>query len=286
MPDPDELEFVPSRFGPVGVRRRGTGRPLILMHGGTGSANHWAANVEALATLRQVAAMDLPGFGVSASPQAAISPQEYIDGLVDIVSGIVPSGAFDLAGFSFGAVCAAEVAVRLGQRVGRLVLVAPGGFGAIDMTRLDLRKIPLGRSLSRQARSAAAHNLGKTMLLREPAPEAEAVALHLYNVAHSRFDSHRVSFADNLLDLIRHIPARLMVIWGAEDALVGPGGVRERYERVGRARPDSRRVIVPAAGHWLMYEAAARFNASMTDFLDPAEAGDQIGARLRGRRTP
>ena len=43
--------------------------PTVLLHGGSGSWNHWVRNIDALlASGRQVIAPDLPGFGDSARP--------------------------------------------------------------------------------------------------------------------------------------------------------------------------------------------------------------------------
>ena len=40
-------------------------RPLVLLHGGFGSWNHWLANLPALMAQRQVWTLDLPGLGAS-----------------------------------------------------------------------------------------------------------------------------------------------------------------------------------------------------------------------------
>lgn len=49
----------------------GEGEPVVLLHGGSGSWTHWIRNIPALlACGRQIWALDLPGFGDSASPPA------------------------------------------------------------------------------------------------------------------------------------------------------------------------------------------------------------------------
>lgn len=53
----------------------GQGRPLLLLHGGSGSWTHWIRNVETLAAAGyQVIAPDLPGSGDSALPPMATMP--------------------------------------------------------------------------------------------------------------------------------------------------------------------------------------------------------------------
>jgi pimeloyl-ACP methyl ester carboxylesterase len=43
-------------------------KPLVLLHGGSGSWTHWLRNVEHLSQFRTVWALDIPGFGDSSLP--------------------------------------------------------------------------------------------------------------------------------------------------------------------------------------------------------------------------
>ena len=47
---------------------RGDGPPLVLLHGNFGSWMHWIRNVEVLSQHYRVIALDIPGFGDSATP--------------------------------------------------------------------------------------------------------------------------------------------------------------------------------------------------------------------------
>ncbi|HJS87839.1 MAG TPA: alpha/beta fold hydrolase, partial [Acetobacteraceae bacterium] len=52
----------------------GSGLPLVLLHGGTGSWRHWVRNIEAFADHRLVVCADLPGLGCSDMPPDPESP--------------------------------------------------------------------------------------------------------------------------------------------------------------------------------------------------------------------
>jgi len=63
----------PNGAGEVVWRIWGTGAPLVLLHGGTGSWMHWMRNIEELARDFTLLVPDLPGSGESSSPQPPIS---------------------------------------------------------------------------------------------------------------------------------------------------------------------------------------------------------------------
>ena len=64
---------IPNGAGDVVWRVWGTGTPLVLLHGGTGSWMHWVRNIEDLAGDFMLLVPDIPGSGESGNPAAPIS---------------------------------------------------------------------------------------------------------------------------------------------------------------------------------------------------------------------
>jgi pimeloyl-ACP methyl ester carboxylesterase len=113
------------------VVRRGSGEPLVLLHGIGDSHLAWLPVLDALSASREVWAVDLPGFG--ASPCIG---SQTIPGLARAVSEEL-GGTFDVVGNSMGGAVAFELA-RMG--VARsVVALSPAGFygdrGAARMER-------------------------------------------------------------------------------------------------------------------------------------------------------
>ena len=79
-----ERLVTPCADGDLVWHRWGSGPPVVLLHGGTGSWTHWARNVAALAEAHTVLAPDMPGSGDSASLPKG-------DG-VPAIAGIVANG--------------------------------------------------------------------------------------------------------------------------------------------------------------------------------------------------
>ena len=105
--------------------RRGSGRPLLLIHGIGGSHKSWDSIAGALAKQRDVIAIDLPGHGATpAEPDSGT-----FKGLADSVGrfiGELGLDGVDIVGSSMGARIVLELARRGG--VGNVVALDPGGF--------------------------------------------------------------------------------------------------------------------------------------------------------------
>lgn len=235
--------------------RTGSGRTLVLLHGGVGSRNHWEANVPALARSFEVIVPDLPGYGESPDVPDGTGPDAYLDGVAGWLDDAAGGRAVGLVGFSFGGVVAAGVAARAPSLVDRLTLVAPGGFGRPEGREIATRRVPPGDARDPARREAAAFNLGQWMLSRVPDRDDPVVDLQLANIARTRFDSRRISLADRLLGDLRAIGAPTQIVWGADDVLAHPS-VADRADRCRAARPDLAVHLVPRAGHWVQREAA------------------------------
>ncbi|MFF8571990.1 alpha/beta fold hydrolase [Streptomyces sp. NPDC015140] len=107
-----------------GSGRDGTGRPLVLLHGGVLTVGlSFGALLPALAPGRHIVAPELQGHGHTADIDRAITVPHLAGDVVGLLDALGIERA-DLLGFSLGGLTALEVAVRHPERVGRLVLAA------------------------------------------------------------------------------------------------------------------------------------------------------------------
>ncbi|MBB6307119.1 alpha/beta fold hydrolase [Xanthobacter tagetidis] len=244
----------PAIVGTLAVRRFGAGRPLVLLHGGSGSHTHWIANIDRLAQGFEVVALDLPGYGDAPRP-ASRDPETYIGSLAeDLAAAMADAGPFGLVGFSFGGTLAAALAARLpGSQVSALTLLGPGGFGVPEGRRLPIVPTPSAAQDPAGHRAAVAQNLGAFMMSRVPAVDEAVVDLHSANIARQRFDSRVISLADRLTGDLARVHCPLQVIWGAKDQLCVPS-VAHRAGLVRAVQPDAEIHILPGAGHFVQYE--------------------------------
>jgi pimeloyl-ACP methyl ester carboxylesterase len=247
-------------------RQWGQGRPLVLLHGASGSWTHWIRNVRPLAERFRVLAPDMPGYGDSDVP-----PEPHTaDALADLVTTgidqvLPPPAAFDLAGFSFGAIIGGLVAARLGARVRTLILIGPGGLGLIPAEPRPLLRLEPGMD-TRAIRHVHRENLRVLMLARPESADDLAVTLQIDNVRRSRFKSGTIPVSDVLRRALPAVRAHLAGIWGGRDAFTGHHLLESRQVLAETDPTIEARVIEPA-GHWVNYEAASEVNALLIEWL-------------------
>lgn len=278
-PEPQHITLA-SPFGPLPARRYGDGPPLILLHGGAGSWNHWVRNIGALAARFTVYAPDLPGCGESPDVRRDMSAAEYIERVSESLAALAAKiGPLNLAGFSFGAVTAAGVTARLGSRIARLALLGPGGFGAQNGRVPDLRRVPFGDGSETEIRDALRHNLLVMMLADPRQADERTIELHRGNVLRARFDSRRLSLSDVMIAALPVIRCPLLLLLGEKDALACPS-LEARVRMCRGLNPDIAVRVVPGAGHWVQYEAPEAVNRALLEFL----AGGAVASRMAAER--
>jgi len=102
---------------------RGSGRPLVLLHGGLGAIEMFGPNLPALAKGRQVIAVDLQGHGRTADVDRPLSVATMADDIAALLEHL-RIGRADIMGYSLGGGVALQTAIRHPEVVNKLVVVS------------------------------------------------------------------------------------------------------------------------------------------------------------------
>ena len=260
------------------VRVRGTGVPLLLLHGFTGRGSGWGAHATAFARRFRVIVVDLPGHGRSGTPAdpRRASVERSADDLAAILDRLGAAPAHVL-GYSLGARIALRLAVAHPRSVRRLVLESPSAGIADPAARA-------ARAADDEARARRLERDGIEAFVaeweREPVfashaamPPARIARLHaarLRNRPSGLAASLRGAgqgVMEPLHDRLGEVTAPTLVIAGALD----PAGCT-RATDIAAAIPGARLEIIDGAGHTPHLEHPAAFRTLATDFLeeDPA----------------
>jgi pimeloyl-ACP methyl ester carboxylesterase len=133
------------------VRVRGSGMPLLLIHGVAGSGLIWSPVAELLEDRFELIAVDLIGYGHSPKPVTRYTPAFHVDAIHRTVDQQLDGRPFGIVGLSMGALLAGEYAARHPEHV----------EGIVDVG------LPYYRD-AEDARRGLDHNLWTALTLRTP----------------------------------------------------------------------------------------------------------------------
>lgn len=282
----------------VTYRTAGDSGPVVLLvHGITGSSQHWAPVVDLLASDFTVIAPDLLGHGESAKPRGDYSLGAYASGLRDLLALLGHEKA-TVVGHSLGGGVAMQFAYQFPERCERLVLVDSGGLGREVHPLLRAAALPgadivlplIAANWSLSAGQAVGSALGRLGLragsdLAEMARgygsladrEARAAFLHTLRAVIEP-GGQRVSAIDRLY-LAEEMPS--LIVWGKRDPLIPVSHAQNAHD----AMPGSLLEIFEDSGHFPQLDDPIRFAALLAEFIDSTEPAvldaQDLGARLR-----
>jgi len=238
------------------VWNRSHTKPLVLLHGGSGSWTHWVRNIDALSEDHAVWAMDLPGMGDSALPPEAKDADDIAPWVAQGMAQLLGGQAIPVMGFSFGGLTAGFVAARHPERVSRLLLVGVPGLGLFGDT-LPLRGF-LPDMDQDQRNAVHHHNLMSIMLAHEASLIDQTLEIQERNVVRDRLRRRRIARSTVMMELQTQWRCPVHALWGALDALYLEN-LSSAPERLNQC--DLRDLtLLPDTGHWANYENAKAFN--------------------------
>lgn len=228
---------------PIVYEEAGSGEPLVLIHGLSGSTRWWAKNIEALGRCFHVYSIDLVGFGESRGThpfvlsEAAGRLAAWMDQL-----GIERA---NIVGHSMGGFIAAELAADFPDRIARLVLV-------------DAAVLPFGYGYLRHL-TGLLRALGYTPLSFLPVLATDAWRAGPMAV----LKAARELLTADIRPKLSLIDAPTLLVWGEYDTVVPVEIGRQLLQHLRHADL----MVIPAAGHNPMWGRAEIFNRAVLEFL-------------------
>jgi 2-hydroxy-6-oxonona-2,4-dienedioate hydrolase len=257
-----------SRRGEMVWRSWGTGQPVVLLHGGSGSWNHWFKTIPALLQAgHEVIAADLPGLGDSALPEEPLVPASVAAAVMQGLTRTILPGRDrpHLVGFSFGGHIAGLTAQGLGGAFRDLTLV---GVAALGLPHREGGPLAKYKSTMTPAEITGVDRRNLSTLMISDPGKVDALALHLHsdNLRKARFRSAPFAPGDELKRAIANVRIPLKTIWGRKDVIARPT-LEARLAVLAEHHPELQARLIDDAGHWVMYEQGAAFNAALLELL-------------------
>lgn len=250
----------------LAYREKGTGIPLVFIHGMGGNSAAWQGQYDAFAESYRVIGWDGPGYGDSgefADDRPVVA--DYVDALARLFDALGIEAAH-LAGHSLGGVIVSAFDKRHGDRVLDLALIqAVTGYGREDAARRAERNRERKAELDSMSAAEFAHHRAERAL----APGASAALIeHAATVSYAIRSRgylqawHALTAADIFAEL-DGIDKRVLFVAGEHDRIAGGGDCRA----IAAAIPDARYEVVAGVGHVPHFEAPDVLNRLLGEFL-------------------
>ncbi len=256
----------------------GRGLPLLMLHGGGPGASAWSNFGSALprfATSFRTLLVDQPGFGGSDKPPVVGNYYRFAADHVVALMDEIGVDKVHLLGNSLGGGTAMRLALTHPDRVGRLVLMGPGGLSLnlfhADPTEGVQRLMDFSADPTRDKLRAFI----STMVVNQALVTDELVEERFADAtapgAQDAMKSMGWSFwnpetaEDGMLWREAHrLRKHTLLTWGREDRVNPIDGAFAALKLI----PKAQLHVFPNCGHWAQIEAAEEFAELTTAFLD------------------
>ena len=261
------MTSVPVHDGTLNVIHRGSGTPLVLVHGFPLNHSMWQGQIDALARDYQVIAPDLRGFGASSATPGLVTMQRMADDLAEMLSGMKIEKPVVLCGLSMGGYVAWQFFLRHRERLEKLILcdtkaVADSAEAAANRNAMAERVLREGPAFIAETmlpklfapasiESKAAYVERTREVILKTAPQGIAAAL--------RGMAQRPDMAEKLGKI--DVPA--LVICGEHDAI----SPKDEMQGIAQKLPRARFVLIRDAGHMAPLERPEEVNSAIREFL-------------------
>ncbi len=245
--------------------------------------SNYARNIDALAAHFRLIVPDMPGYGRSVKGVDHDDPFGY---LAEMIRGLIDALGIDsahLIGNSYGGAAALRLALDTPNRVGKLVLMGPGGIG----TTRGLPTVGLKSLLSYYGGDGPSRDKLAAFIRNYLVYDGAAVPDDLIDLRYRASIDPEVIADPPLrrpsgpmalrtlwrMDLtrdsrLRALPIPTLVLWGRDDKVNRPAGGQMLLNLL----PNAELVMTSRTGHWMQWERAQLFNQLVIDFLSPDSA--------------
>ncbi|MEQ6900703.1 4,5:9,10-diseco-3-hydroxy-5,9,17-trioxoandrosta-1(10),2-diene-4-oate hydrolase [Nocardioides sp. YIM 152588] len=251
--------------------------PLVMLHGGGPGASAWSnfgSALEGFAAKYRTLLVDQPGFGGSDKPAVVGNYYRFSADAVVALMDELGLEKVHLLGNSLGGGTAMRLALSHPDRVGRLILMGPGGLSLnlfhADPTEGVQRLMEFGAKPSREALRAFI----STMVVNQDLVTDELVEERFADAtapgAREAMRSMGMSFwnpetaEDGMLWREAHrLRHHTLLTWGREDRVNPLDGAMVALKLIQKAQLH----VFPRCGHWAQIEAADEFREVAVGFL-------------------
>jgi len=262
--------------GEINYKVYGSGRPLLVLHGGYLDHRHIIDAMEPAfdeSSIWKRIYPDLPGHGQTSIADSIQNHDQVLDVLSEFMANICPNETYAVAGESRGGFLARGLAAKEPEKIDGLLLIAPGRYAVADPRNLP-PQVTL-ESADELLPELAENEIGRFKKLvvqnREILEKIRKYKLPAISLADTECqnrlnDNYQFSFDLDAPECI--FPNPTLVLLGRFDVEAGYRDALKVIENFPRATY----AILDKAGHSLSWEQPELFTALVKDWIKRVES--------------
>lgn len=284
----DDLEYpfevkkvlLPKDGHTIAYTELGKGNKTIIFIHGLGSYSPaWSRNLGELSQHFRCIAIDLPGYGKSSKEPLSGLMSYYAGVVLELINELDLQNVY-LAGHSMGGQISITTALLYPDVVKGLILVSPAGFERFTAGQKQwFRDVMTPKGVRLTSAEAIQNNLA-TNFYKVPKEAEFMITDRLRMRKAADFDGYCYAVAQSVrgmvdepvIDYLSDIKVPTLIFFGENDNLIpnrylNPGKTEE-IARYGASKiANSKLLMVPRCGHFMMFEKPEVFNSSVVEFL-------------------
>ena len=256
----------------VRIDERGSGRPLLVLHGG-GGPQSVSGFVAAVSEHAHVLSPIHPGFAGEPRPEWFNSIDDLALTYLELLERLDLHEVM-VIGFSIGGWIASELAVRDTTRLGSIVLVDAVGIQVDGHQIADVFPLTPDELSALSYHNPAAFRIDPATLSPDQiaAMAANFQALGVYGREQGMHDP-------KLRRRLGRVTIPALVVWGESDGVVDPDYGRAYAQSL----PNARFTLIPEAGHVPQIEQPERLLTLVWEFADSIAATPPVAGSFEER---
>ena len=253
---------------------------IIFIHGLGSYIPAWKNNIDELSKKYRCIAIDLPGYGKSSKNPHSGLMTFYAKVVAEFIDKL-ELGKVTLAGHSMGGQISIVAALHYPDKIEKLILVDPAGFELFhpgqrlwfkDVMSPNLVRLTTVEAIETNLASNF-YNMPKDAMFMIEDRIAMRTANDFENYCYAVSLSVAGMIDEPVFDKLKHINQSTLIFFGENDNLIP-----NRYLNPGKTEPiakaganqikNSKLVMVPKCGHFMMFEKSNTFNTEVLNFLN------------------
>ncbi len=225
---------------------------LVFLHGWRSQKEIWGKLIQAMPQAWSCYALDLPGFGASQAPLAALYVNDYVQAVAEFLKKLGLKNVV-LVGHSFGGRIAIKLAASQPGLLSKLVLIDSAGFvnskNQFFAIAAKIARPFFKPQFMQSLRGKIYSRIGAEDYVATP--NLKQTFVNIIN--------------EDLSKYLPQINSPTLLVWGEKD----PETPVIYGERMNREIPNSKLIVIPGAGHFSFLDNPSMVAGGMINFIKP-----------------